>query len=70
MSELAKKLLTRLKSFCWRALMIGAVAALDWILTNLGILNFPATVTLILGGILGEVSKWINNKIQARKGIR
>lgn len=64
------QLIKRVQSFCWRALMLGIVVSIDYLLKNLGILEMPDVVTLILGGLLGEVSKWMNNKIQKSKEVR
>lgn len=56
------QLIKRIKSFLWRALMVGAVASIDWVLANSGILDCPLWLTGMLGLALGEVSKYLNNK--------
>ncbi len=52
----------RVKSFLWRGGMIGVAAFVAYALDNLAALELPQLVTLILGLILGEVSKALNAK--------
>jgi hypothetical protein len=49
--------------------MVGVAGFIDYSLTNLGILEMPNVATLIIGGLLGEVSKWVNNNIQRDKSL-
>jgi len=52
----------RIKSLLWRAAMFGIACALDFVLQELAFLDMPDAVTLILGLVLGEVSKFLHNK--------
>ena len=60
--ELGEVLITRAKSLGWRLGMLFVAALLDTLLSNLGLLELPDQVTLVLGLVLGEVSKYLNNK--------
>ena len=57
-----KQLDNRIKSLLWRAAMMAIVAGIDVVLQELTMFNMPDAVTLILGLVLGEVSKFLNNK--------
>lgn len=54
----------RLKSFLWRAAMLGIAAGLSWILSNLSILDLNPFWTTLIGLVLGEISKYLNTKDQ------
>ena len=54
----------RLKSLIWRAAMMAVVAVIDVVLQELTMFNMPDAVTLILGLVLGEISKFLNNTYQ------
>jgi hypothetical protein len=69
MNNMNNQFVKRCKSFLWRALMVGVAGFIDYSLTNLGILEMPNVATLIIGGLLGEVSKWVNNNIQRDKSL-
>ena len=52
----------RLKSLLWRAAMMALAGFLDVVVQELGGLNMPDALTLLLGLGFGEVSKYLNNK--------
>lgn len=54
------QLVKRIKSFLWRAGMIGVAAALAWIAENLNLLELSTFWTTMLGLGLGELSKYLN----------
>lgn len=60
----------RLQSFLWRTGMMVVSLGLGFLAENLGLLELNPTVVGLLGLVLGEVSKWVNNKIQVAKGAR
>lgn len=54
--------MNRLKSLAWRiGMMIGAIVV-DFALQNLGLFQLNDTLTVVLGLVLGEVSKMLNTK--------
>lgn len=55
-------LVKRLKSLTWRAGMMLAALVVSFALENLSLLSFSEEVTVILGLVLGEVSKHLNNQ--------
>jgi len=62
----------RFKSFYWRLGMLVLAALIGGILDNINILSpylSPASIG-ILGLILGEISKAVNNSVKARKLIK
>jgi len=59
MNEQLKK---RLKSFCWRGGMMLLAVAVDFTANNLADFQFPVGVTVVLGLVLGEISKALNKK--------
>lgn len=52
----------RFYSFVWRTSMMVIAAFVAFLLDNLGLLGLSPQVTVLLGLILGEVSKWLNTK--------
>ena len=58
---------SRVKSFTWRLAMVGVVAMVDDLIQNLTAYNLSAEVTVILGLVLGEISKHLNNKYYLKK---
>lgn len=50
----------RLKSFLWRTGMMVLAATAAFMLDNLGLLGLSPQVTVLLGLMLGEISKWLN----------
>ena len=53
---------SRLKSLLWRAGMMALVVVLDVVAQGLTELSLPVGVVIVAGLILGEVSKFLNNK--------
>lgn len=51
----------RVKSLLWRTGMMALAAIIDVVLQEMGGFNMPDAVTLILGLVLGEVSKYLHN---------
>lgn len=45
---------------------MALVALLAFLSENLGLLNLPPQVVVVLGLIFGELTKWINNLLSAR----
>lgn len=60
------KLIKRTKSFLWRMLMLGAVAGINFVGANLELFDLPIEVVGILGLVLGEISKQINNQLSSK----
>lgn len=58
--ENKEQLVKRLKSLAWRIGMMVAAVAVDFLLQNLGLFGLPTIVTVSLGLVLGEVSKYLN----------
>lgn len=56
---------TRLKSLLWRSGVMGVVAMLTYFQTNIQILQLDVTSAAILGLVLAEVTKALNNVIQS-----
>ena len=54
------ELVKRLQSFAWRLGAILGAALIQFALDNIGLINLSPEVTIVLGLILGEVSKWLN----------
>lgn len=53
---------TRVKSFLWRLAGMIGVAVLGFIGDNLGLFNLNPQVAVVLGLVVGEVTKWLNTK--------
>jgi hypothetical protein len=51
----------RIKSFGWRTAMMVLAAAIAAVTENLGILELHPTATIMIGLVLGEISKALNN---------
>ena len=54
------KLTKRLKSFAWRTGMMVIALGVDFLMVNLELFDMPGQITVILGLVLGEVSKQLN----------
>ncbi len=50
----------RLKSWLWRAGMMVAALAVEFIAENIGLFNLHPLVVTAVGLLLGEVSKYLN----------
>ena len=57
-----KQLDKRIRALLWHAAMMGVAAFLDVVLQELAMFNMPDAVTLILGLVLAQISKVLNNK--------
>lgn len=61
-SNIPQDVQNRVKSLLWRALMMG-IAAIITVLTNeLSTLELGAGYAVVIGLVLGEISKSLNNK--------
>jgi hypothetical protein len=56
-----KDLIKRLKSLGWRLLAMLVAVSINFMLENLTELQLSESTTVVLGLILGEVSKQLNN---------
>lgn len=56
------QLLKRVKSLAWRAGMMALAVVISVFAEGLAGLGLPPLATLLLGLVLGEVSKWLNSK--------
>jgi len=56
----------RFKSFYWRSLMMFIAGFIDLIIASMADFNLPNGATIILGLILGEISKQLNANYQAK----
>lgn len=50
----------RFKSLLWRLGAMAVAILIQFIIVNLELLSIPAELTLLIGLILGEVSKYLN----------
>lgn len=57
-----KELKNRLLSFAWRLGGMVAVASLNILAENIGLFGLSAQTQVVLGLILGELTKWLNNR--------
>lgn len=55
-----EQLVKRLKSFAWRLGAIVAVSALTFLADNIGLFGLPLQVQVVVGLIIGEITKWLN----------
>lgn len=60
---------SRFKSFYWRTGMMFLAGFVDLVIENLGGSGMSPQVIVVLGLVLGEVSKAINNIVQERKAL-
>ncbi len=64
MNEKTKKeLIKRFKALGWRCGMMFVAGGIDIVLNNLAGFNMPNGATIVIGLILGEISKWVNNYV-------
>lgn len=52
----------RVKSFMWRAVMMGVAALLAFVSAHLADFNVPPDAVAVIGLVLGEITKAINDK--------
>lgn len=57
-----EQLWKRIKSLLWRAGMMALAVFIDYVASNLGILDLPVWGVGVLGLALGELSKYLNTK--------
>ena len=55
-------LIKRLKSLGWRLGMMVLAVVIQFILDNLNLVSLPPGATVLIGLVLGEVSKWLNTQ--------
>ena len=60
-------LLRRFKSLAWRAGAMLAIMLVDWTIQNLGLFDMPNSVSIVLGLMLGELSKFLNTNLKELK---
>lgn len=53
----------RLKSLAWRVGMMGLVAIVAFAIDNASLLSLPSWTVVILGLVMGEISKYLNTNI-------
>ena len=58
-----KELLKRLKSLGWRVGMMLLALGVNFVLENLGLLGLSNELVVVLGLVLGEISKQLNNRL-------
>ena len=61
---------SRVKSLAWRLGMMFIAGGIQFIADNLVSLEISTQATVVLGLILGELSKYLNNRYQTSKGLR
>jgi hypothetical protein len=54
----------RYAAFAWQTGMMILAVIIDQLLANLGMFSLPDEATVILGLVLGQVSKYIHNKVR------
>lgn len=62
-----KKFTNRLKSFLWRLGMMVLAFTANYISTNLAGLELSPVATMIIGLLLGELSKFLNVEVSKIK---
>lgn len=65
-SENQSQLLKRFKSLLWRVAMMGLALLVDFALENLGLFELTPQVTVVIGLVLGEISKWLNTGLSKK----
>lgn len=60
--KLNQTLIKRFKSFTWRTGMMVLALAVQFALANLELMEIPPQITVIVGLVLGEISKELNNR--------
>ena len=56
-------LANRTKSLAWRIGMMSLAFIIAFVADNIGLFEFSAEVTSVIGLVLGEISKALNTKI-------
>lgn len=57
----------RFKSFLWRGGAMLVATAITYLGANLELFNLTPQATVIVGLVLGEITKALNNVVQANK---
>lgn len=57
----------RLKSFAWRLIFALIIFGLNWLVENITGLGLPLWATGMIALVVNELTKWLNNKHQAKK---
>ena len=60
----------RLKSLVWRAAMMGIAVAVSAIANNVSSLNLDPSVTVFVGLVLGEISKYTRKVFECVNSLR
>lgn len=61
MTKKQKETLTkRLKGLGWSVGMMLTALVVDFLIKNLGLFNMPTEVTVVLGLVLAQISKYLN----------
>jgi hypothetical protein len=66
--ELNQELNKRFKTFLWSVGWMIIAAFIDFALQNLGLLSKPGELTIILGLVLTQISKFVKNKRDGFQG--
>lgn len=61
-AETKDLVIKRLKSLAWRVGIMALTAIIAFAIQNLGLFNIPAQIQVLIGLILGEVSKYLNSQ--------
>lgn len=61
-----KEFKNRFKSFLWRLSAIVAVAVLEFVSDNIGLLSWSPQITGVIGLVVGEMTKYLNKKHQLK----
>ena len=57
------QLKNRIKSFAWRTGMMVLALIVSFLIENITLLELAPQVQVILGLVLGEISKYLNTKV-------
>ena len=58
--EHGEQIVKRTKALLWQAGCVGALASVNWLGQQLGLMDLPEIVTVGLGLILAQVTHWLN----------
>ncbi len=64
--EKKEQLIKRLKAFAWHTGAMLGVVTIDFVIANLGLFDLPNEVTVVLGLVLAQISKYLSNKKDAK----
>ena len=60
-NEHKQELIKRLKALAWHTGMMVLAVVVNWTAANLKLFDLPMQLTVILGLILGQISKYLNS---------